>query len=201
MGGRGNEARVCFEALPADVTAFFSVRFPYSFGMSIPTSKTELLGAIAERFAELDSALDSVPSEIADEKSMEGHAKGTMMSANNLVSYLIGWNELVLKWLDEDDSGQVVEFPEVGYQWNELGALAQKFYADYSGHSFNENRRRLTAVKESLVAEISKRTDEELYGSPWHGKWTKGRMIQFNSSSPYENARGRVSKWLRSKAG
>jgi len=168
--------------------------------MTIPTSKTELLGAITERFAKLEETLDRIPSEIADEKSMEGHAKGTMMSANDLVAYLIGWNELVLKWLDEDDRGQVVEFPEVGYQWNELGALARKFYADYSGHGFNENRRRLTAAKENLVAEIAKRTDEELYGSPWHGKWTKGRMIQFNSSSPYENARGRLRKWLKTKA-
>ena len=169
--------------------------------MAIPESKTELLAAISERFAKLALALDAVPAEIADEKSMEGHAKGTMMSANNLVSYLLGWNELVLKWLDEDAKGQVIEFPEVGYKWNELGALAQKFYADHSERSFHENRRRLTAAKENLVAEISRRTDEELYGSPWHGKWTKGRMIQFNSSSPYENARGRLRKWLKSKSG
>lgn len=169
--------------------------------MAIPTSKAELLAAITERFAKLDSALDAVSAEIADEQSMEGHVKGTMMSANNLVSYLIGWNELVLKWLAQDDRGQVVEFPEVGYRWNELGALAQKFYADYSDCSFAENRERLAAAKAKLVAEISKRSDEELYGSPWYGKWTKGRMIQFNSSSPYENARGRARKWLRSRSG
>ncbi len=168
--------------------------------MAIPISKAELLTAIAEGFTKLDSALEAVPTEIADEKNFDGHAKGTMMSANNLVSYLIGWNELVLKWLEEDDRGQVVEFPEVGYKWNELGALAQKFYADYSDYSFSANRRRLTAAKERLLAEVSKRTDEELYGSPWHGKWSKGRMIQFNSSSPYESARSRVRKWLKSKA-
>lgn len=169
--------------------------------MAIPTTKDELISAITERFVKLDAALNAVHSDIANEKSMDGHSKGTTMSANNLVSYLIGWNELVLKWLDEDDRGKTVEFPEVGYQWNELGALAQKFYADYSDHSFGENRKRLIVAKDKLVAEISKRTDEELYGSPWHGKWTKGRMIQFNSSSPYENARGRVRKWLKSKAG
>ncbi|MEP2979157.1 MAG: ClbS/DfsB family four-helix bundle protein [Lentilitoribacter sp.] len=169
--------------------------------MAIPTSKTELLAAISERFAKLNIALDAVPPEIANEKSMPGHAKDAMMSANDLVSYLIGWNELVLKWLDEDDKGQVVEFPDVGYQWNELGILAQKFYTDYSDYSFDENRKKLIATKERLVTEVSKRTDEELYGSSWYGKWTKGRMIQFNSSSTYENARARVRKWLKSKAG
>lgn len=168
--------------------------------MAIPTSKSELLAAITGRFENLDAAFEAIPAEIVDEKSMEGHAKGTMMSANNLVSYLIGWNDLVLKWLAQDDRGQAVEFPEAGYKWTELGRLAQKFYGDYADHSFGENRERLAAVKGRLISEISKRTDEELYGSPWHGKWTKGRMIQFNSSSPYENARGRTRKWLRSKA-
>lgn len=169
--------------------------------MAIPTTKDELISAINERFVKLEAALDAVPADIADEKSMDGHAKGTSMSVNNLVSYLIGWNELVLKWLDRDVQGKDIEFPDVGYKWNELGALAQKFYRDYSANSFAENRKRLAVAKDQLVSEISKRTDDELYGSAWHGKWTKGRMIQFNSSSPYENARSRIRKWLKSKAG
>ena len=168
--------------------------------MAIPTTKDELISAITERFIKLDAALDAVPSDIADEKSMDGHSKDTTMSVNNLVSYLIGWNELVLKWLDRDAQGKDIEFPDVDYKWNELGALAQKFYQDYSAYSFAENRKRLTVARDQLLSEISKRTDEELYGSPWHGKWTKGRMIQFNSSSPYENARGRIRKWLKSKS-
>ena len=168
--------------------------------MAIPTSRDELISAIIDRFGKLDAALDAVSADIADEKSMDGHSKDTIMSVNNLVAYLIGWNELVLKWLDRDAQGKDIEFPEVDYKWNELGALAQKFYEDYSAYSFAENRKRLTVAKDQLLSEVSKRTDEELYGSPWHGKWTKGRMIQFNSSSPYENARGRIRKWLESKS-
>ena len=69
-----------------------------------------------------------------------------------------------MKWLDQDAKGKDIEFPEVGYKWNELGALARKFYEDYSAYSFEENRNRFAAVKDQLVSEISKRTDEELYG-------------------------------------
>ncbi|KES09456.1 Protein of unknown function (DUF1706), partial [Snodgrassella alvi SCGC AB-598-P14] len=46
---------------------------------------------------------------------MEGHAKGTMMSAAQLVSYLIGWGELVLSWHKQEQSGQKIAFPEAGY--------------------------------------------------------------------------------------
>ena len=45
---------------------------------------------------------------------------------------------------------------------------------------------------------VGSRPNDELYGKPWYDKWPKGRMIQFNSSSPYANARGRIRKWLKS---
>ena len=47
-------------------------------------------------------------------KTMEGHAKGTLMSVHDLVSYLVGWNELVLKWCERKDQGLAVDFPETG---------------------------------------------------------------------------------------
>jgi hypothetical protein len=50
------------------------------------------------------------------------------MSICNLLAYLIGWNELVLKWLFMDASAKTIDFPETGYKWNQLGQLAQKFY-------------------------------------------------------------------------
>ena len=65
--------------------------------MPIPISKTELLDAIAQRFIKLGRTLDAVPTKFFDDESMEGHVKGTLISPNNLVSYLIGWNKLVLK--------------------------------------------------------------------------------------------------------
>lgn len=165
--------------------------------MSIPASKTDLLEAISETFGKLMPDLERVSSALARIETLEGHAVGTTMSPADLVAYLIGWNELVLKWLDQDDRGAVVEFPESGFKWNQLGCLAQKFYADYQHLDWNELLSRLTAANAQLVETISSRPDAELYGRPWYGKWTKGRMIQFNSSSPYANARTRIRKWLK----
>ncbi|RGP38704.1 ClbS/DfsB family four-helix bundle protein [Pseudotabrizicola alkalilacus] len=163
----------------------------------VPTSKAELLAAIELSFDRLMADLARVPEAQARAVVLEGHAAGTMMSPADLVAYLIGWNELVLKWLDRDDRGAVVDFPETGFQWNELGLLAQKFYADYREMDWAALLARLTAAKARLVDTITARSDAELYGGPWYGKWSKGRMIQFNTSSPYANARGRVRKGLR----
>lgn len=165
--------------------------------MAVPASKHDLLDAISTSFDKLIADLARVPADRSREASMDGHAAGTKISPSDLVAYLIGWNALVLKWLDRDDRKEAVDFPETGFAWNQLGALAQKFYADHQTLGWPELLDRLSDVKNRLVATISLRPDEELYGSPWYGKWTKGRMIQFNTASPYKNARGRIRKWLR----
>lgn len=165
--------------------------------MPIPTSKTELIAAIDLTFDKLMGDLARVPEHHARDKTLDGHAAGTMMSPADLVAYLIGWNELVLKWLDTDDRGDAVAFPEAGFKWNELGRLAQKFYADYQHLDWPELLARLVKAKANLAATIATRSDAELYGRPWYEKWTRGRMIQFNTSSPYANARTRLRAWLK----
>lgn len=118
---------------------------------------------------------------------MEGHAKGTDMSVRDLVSYLLGWNALVVKWIVRDAKGQPVDFPETNYKWNQLGLLAQKFYSNYKELSYYSLINHLQSVNDKIVKLINERTDEDLYGKPWYGKWTMGRMISFNTSSPYAN--------------
>jgi hypothetical protein len=168
--------------------------------MGVPASKAELLGAISDTFAKLMADFARIPAEMSREKSLEGHAAGTLMSPADLVAYLIGWNELVLKWLEHDDRGDPVDFPENGYKWNQLGALAQKFYAECQDLDWPDLLDRLKTAEAGLVATIGARSDQELYGRPWYEKWTKGRMIQFNTSSPYANARRRIRKWLKENA-
>jgi hypothetical protein len=165
--------------------------------VAVPASKAELLAAIDLTFDKLMVDLARTPLERVDETTLQGHAAGTLMSPADLVAYLIGWNELVLKWLDRDDRGQPVDFPETGFKWNQLGPLAGKFYADYHALDWPQRLERLTLAKARLAETISARSDAELYGRPWYEKWTKGRMIQFNTSSPYANARDRIRKWLK----
>ncbi|MCV9906099.1 ClbS/DfsB family four-helix bundle protein [Brucella sp. HL-2] len=168
--------------------------------MGVPANKQELLTAIETNYARLAIDLARLSPEQAMENTMEGHAKGTMMSVHNLVSYLVGWNELVLKWCQLRDERKPVDFPATGFKWNELGNLASKFYHDYQSLPFAELLSRFEAAKDALVELIEARSDAQLYGVAWYEKYTLGRMIQFNTSSPYANARGRLRKWLKAHA-
>lgn len=52
---------------------------------------------------------------------------------------------------------------------------------------------------DGINSAISRRssTATELYGANWYEKYTAGRMIQFNTASPYKNARSGIRAWLR----
>ncbi len=165
--------------------------------MAVPKNKEELIFEIENNYSKLKKDLETIPTELTKEKELEGHAKDTKMSISDLVAYLIGWGELVLKWNRKKEYGEIVDFPETGYKWNELGKLAQKFYLDYENIDYPELLNKLEKTVDKIQKLIENNTNEELYGKPWYDKWTKGKMIQFNTSSPYKNARSRVRKWKR----
>ncbi|MDQ2043603.1 ClbS/DfsB family four-helix bundle protein [Pseudoalteromonas sp. 20-92] len=47
----------------------------------------------------------------------------------------------------------------------------------------------------SLVSSLS---EHDLYGVAWYKKYTLGRMIQLNASSPMKNMRAKVRKFKKS---
>lgn len=163
--------------------------------MPVPTTKEELLHAIKTNYSKLLTELEKIPTELTTIKELDGHAKGTTMSVNNLLAYLIGWGQLLLKWNERKSDNLTVDFPETGYKWNELGKLAQKFYVDYKDDDFNILTEKLNKTVEQILELIEKKSNTELYEVSWYEKWTLGRMIQFNTASPYTNARGRIRKW------
>lgn len=164
--------------------------------MSVPVNKEELQYAIETTYEKLKKELLAIPGELSGVKDLEGHAKGTVMSMHNLVSYLVGWADLVLKWDRKLQNNEPVDFPETGFKWNQLGQLAQKFYQD---DDFFAITQKLDERVHALLFLIGSKTDEELYGRSWYNQWTLGRMIQFNTSSPYSNALGRIRKWKKER--
>jgi hypothetical protein len=131
--------------------------------MAIPKNKDELLKAIVENYNVLKIELSNIPIELTDIKDLEGHSKNTLMSINNLVAYLNGWGQLVLKWNDKKLQGLEVDFPNTGFKWNELGELAQKFYEDYENDDFNLLCNKLEKTTNEILELIESKSNKELY--------------------------------------
>ena len=165
--------------------------------MAIPSSKDELIADIQTTYRKLKDELDDIPVDLTEDKSMPGHAKDTEMSLCNLLAYLVGWANLVLKWQRISSEGKMPDLYDTGYKMNELGRLAQKFYRDYEDDDFHTLRDKLDRVVDEILDMVENMDNRELYEIPWHGKYPFGRMVQFNTSSPYKNARSRIRKWKR----
>lgn len=167
--------------------------------MAIPKNKEELHKAIVENYNKLKLELSNIPIEFTTIKDLEGHSKNSYMSINDLVAYLVGWGQLVLKWNDKKSMGLEVDFPETGFKWNELGQLAQKFYKDYENENFKSLNLKLENTTNEILKLIENKTNRELYEIAWYNKWTLGKMIQLNTSSPFKNAKDRIRKWKKTK--
>ncbi|MEG1592404.1 ClbS/DfsB family four-helix bundle protein [Chryseobacterium sp.] len=165
--------------------------------MAISSNKEELIIAIESNYKKLKAEIESIPEDLTSVKTLTGHSKGSVMSVKNLLSYLIGWGELVLKWNSKKEVNEIVNFPETGFKWNELGKLAQKFYQDYENKDFSELKLKLDFTVEKILVLINSKSNDQLYGISWYEKYTLGRMIQLNTSSPYVNARLRLRKWKK----
>lgn len=174
---------------------------------SIATTKTELINAIQTSYQKLRTEIDSIPLDMSEEKSMEGQIKNTKMSFNNLLSYLVGWGELVLKWNTiYTTERRIPDLPDTGYTMSDWGKLAERFYKEYEDQDFKKLTKQLDAVVARIITMIESKTDKELYGAPWYvtkssaKRYPFGRLVQLNTASPYKNAHGRIRKWKKDKA-
>lgn len=167
--------------------------------MSVPGCKAELLFAIQNEFGRLSKEIALIPATNVFDKSLDGHVKDSKMNVHNLISYLVGWNELVLKWHAKKGVGESVDFPDIGFNWNQLGLLAEKFYKDYEGIPFAELVTQLCSAKNEIVELVEDEDDFRLYGQAWYKQYTMGKMIQLNTSSPYSNAVKRLRRWRKSQ--
>lgn len=166
---------------------------------SVPQSKAELEQAINTMFFKLMTDYRSIPDVISRENGIEGNIKGTQISVCDTVAYLIGWGRLVLKWQALKSQGLEVDFPETGYKWNQLGLLAEHFHNIYQHWTYEALLNELEATVSDVLTMISGLRNEELYSTAWYEKWTLGRMIQFNTSSPMKNMRTKIRRFKKIK--
>lgn len=166
---------------------------------SVPQNKQELLQAIQLSYKNILTDYLTLPEESSKILEVEGNIKGTTISACDTLAYLIGWGKLVLKWYDRKSAGLEVIFPETGYKWNELGKLAKNFHFEYASWSYSNLINEFKETINKIITLIEHSSNSELYEKDWYGKYTLGRMIQFNTSSPMKNMRTKIRKFKKAK--
>lgn len=164
--------------------------------MPLPTTKSELLEKLKQAYTKLDSEFDVVDSEREKLKDIEGN-----ISCCDVLSYQIGWANLLIGWEQQELKGKTPAMPAKGFKWNQLGDLAQYFYSQSSKKSLSKLRLEFNETYLKLVAWIESLTEQELFKSnqrKWTGdKWAIAKWIQVNTIAPYSSARTKVRRWKK----
>lgn len=164
---------------------------------SLPQNKEELYRAIKQAFEKVVIDYSAIPKEHTRKVGVEGNIKGSEITVCDTLAYLIGWGKLVLKWYNLTSAGKAVDFPKTGYKWNELGKLAEAFHSEYNSWAYSELLSEFRATTDEILLLVESLSNHELYGENWYEKYTLGRMIQFNTSSPMKNMRTKVRRFKR----
>jgi hypothetical protein len=163
--------------------------------VSIPKNKIELIHAIITEYEKLRAELETIPDNLAHKNTLE---KGG--SVCDVVAYQIGWGTLLLGWHSVGKKGDIPVLPAQGYKWNQLGSLAQKFYADYSNKSFKQLLSLFDETVRNILKMVHEQSEVQLYEIgvyAWTAKWPLGRWINVNTSSPYKSARAKIRAWKK----
>ncbi|PAJ76282.1 hypothetical protein CJF42_00910 [Pseudoalteromonas sp. NBT06-2] len=164
---------------------------------SVPKNKQELHQAITVAYEKIIADYLSIPEKYSRYPGVEGNVKATEISICDTLAYLIGWGKLVLKWHRRKSAGKKVDFPETGYKWNELGKLAQTFHTQYQKWTYSDLVAEFQTTTSDLLSLVETLSNDTLYGVCWYDKYTLGKMIQFNTSSPMKNMRAKIRKFKK----
>ena len=170
--------------------------------MPIPSNKVELIRAIENDSSKLLDAFRSIPFSDWEFATIEGNTKGTVISPSNVLAYQIGWASLLLNWYKMGEANQEFSMPMEGYKWNELGKLATYFHQKYDGYSNSELLTMFINIVNEVLELVHYLSNYQLYTVGiygWTGRYTLGRYIQLNTSSPYKNALINLRKFNKNK--
>lgn len=170
----------------------------------VAINKDELIDDIKSTYKKLRNQFTDIPSDKVLEETMEWHIKGTKMSLHNLLSYLVGWWELMLK-RDEvyTKENRIPDLPDTWYTMNDWWKLAERFYKDYEGYKYDDLLEKFDEIVMKILKMLEKKDNKDVYWIDWYitkssNKWyTFWRMVALNTSSPYKNAYWRILKWKK----
>ena len=139
-----------------------------------------------------------------EEPSMDKIDEEIEYSPFQMLSFCIGWMDLVLVWEDEEQKGIQETSLATEWKWNDLDWLYQSFYDKYNNYSLNELINFFNKKVESIVAFINNLSYEDLFEED-RRNWAKTngkkfsvcRLIHLNTIANFKNFRGKIRKWKK----
>ncbi|SHH35401.1 hypothetical protein SAMN02745196_00095 [Clostridium collagenovorans DSM 3089] len=140
-----------------------------------------------------------------DEKYKDKLIEGVDRTPAQMISYQLGWMNLILDWENKENQGEVVITPTPDYKWNKLGGLYESFYEEYNKYTLKELCAMFIETEYKIINLINNYTDIELFqseGRKWASStpsnWPIWKWIHINTVAPFKTFRSKIRKWKKS---
>lgn len=163
--------------------------------MPKPTTRETLLREIYEERNKLQSLLDSIPVEVFASKEVQGE-----WTAKDVVSHLIGWEQMVILWVKSGYEGKAIPIPAEGYKWSQLPALNDKIFREHRDDPLDVVMAEFHRSYKQTLDLLNSIPEQDLFTPglhKWQNKNTLAAYFKSCTSSHYLWARKEISQGLK----
>lgn len=130
--------------------------------------------------------------------------EGVDRSPHQMISYQLGWINLIQFWENQEKIGNTVITPSPEYKWNKLGDLYNDFYRQFEALNLKDLIELFNHDLERLIEWIESLSDDELFisgsrqwASSTPSKWPIWKWVHINTVAPFKTFRTKIRKWKR----
>lgn len=175
--------------------------------MARPKNKKELIDASNQSYTKMMDLLHTIPAEQLTqtftfdvENEQQAHWKRDK-NLRDVLSHLYEWQQLLLDWVETNQSGTPKPFLKEGYNWKTYGAMNVEFWEKHQTTSYDEALKLLQTTHEKVMDLAQQFSNEELFSKgvfSWVGGSTLGSYFVPATSSHYEWASNKIKKFNKS---
>lgn len=163
--------------------------------MGRPATKADLITAATANYEEMNSLIAgltekelSTPFDFShDEKKKEAHWKRDK-NLRDILIHLYEWHQLLLHWIESNESGISKPFIPAPYNWKTYGDMNVEFWEKHQNTTLEDAKNMLEKSHMEVMKLAEKFSNEELFSKgvyQWVGGSTLGSYFVSNTASHY----------------
>lgn len=176
--------------------------------MARPTTKEDLINTSETQLKKLKGVLDALDdSEINGTFDWKQQKIGQEAHWNrdknikDVLIHLYEWHMLLIHWIDNNMSGNLVAFLPSPYNWRSYGKMNEEFTKKHQTTTYETAKEMLFTSHEEVMKKINQFSHEELFSKgyyEWTGGTTLGSYCVSTTSSHYAWAIKKINKYKKS---
>lgn len=175
--------------------------------MPRPATKPDLIKAADEQFNKLWALIDSMPDAqnavldfSGDPKRKEAHWNRDK-NMRDVFVHLYEWHQLLLNWVNANQSGEKKPFLPEPYNWKTYGNMNVEFWKKHQNTPYSESVQLLRKSHEQVLEMIEEFSNDELFTKQafsWTGTSSLGSYCVSATSSHYDWAVKKIKAHIKS---